>query len=119
RRRDRLDHRSGKRRLPTRRLAVQALRNTRLSRRLRMDETAARAIPSLDLCTLAGSRRRRTSPIAIQLTRRRFMAVATIGASMSIGNHFARAQASAVRFDLGKPLDGWTTASGKWALEDV
>jgi hypothetical protein len=89
-----------------------------------MDGTATPAIHSLDGYAPPGSHGRRTSaqrtsPIAIQLTRRRFITAATIGASMSIGNHFARAQASAVRFDFSKPLDGWTTVSGKWALEDV
>ncbi|HEY6255732.1 MAG TPA: family 16 glycoside hydrolase [Xanthobacteraceae bacterium] len=38
---------------------------------------------------------------------------------MSIGNRFAEAQASALRFDFTKPLDGWTTATGRWAVEDV
>ena len=38
---------------------------------------------------------------------------------MSIGERFARSQASALRFDFSKPLDGWTTVSGKWAIEDV
>jgi len=38
---------------------------------------------------------------------------------MSIGNRFAQAQASAPRFDFTKPLEGWTTVSGKWAIEDV
>jgi hypothetical protein len=38
---------------------------------------------------------------------------------MSIGERFAHAQASVVGFDFTKPLDGWTTVSGKWALEDV
>lgn len=38
---------------------------------------------------------------------------------MSIGERSARAQASALHFDFTKPLDGWTTVSGKWALEDV
>jgi hypothetical protein len=84
-----------------------------------MDGTATPSIRLLDWNAPPGSRRRRTSPIAIQLTRRRFMAAATIGASMSIGNHLARAQATAVRFDFSKPLDGWTTISGQWALEDV
>ena len=89
-----------------------------------MDETATPAIHSLDGYAPPGAHRWRTSgqrasPIAIQLTRRRFMAAATIGASMFVGNHLARAQASAVPFDFSKPLDGWTTISGKWALEDV
>jgi sorbitol-specific phosphotransferase system component IIA len=38
---------------------------------------------------------------------------------MSIGNHSARSQTPALRFDFTKPLDGWTTISGKWAIEDV
>jgi hypothetical protein len=38
---------------------------------------------------------------------------------MSIGNRFAQAQTPAARFDLSKPLDGWTIVSGKWAIEDV
>jgi hypothetical protein len=84
-----------------------------------MDKTAAPSTDSLDLCALPGPRRPRASPFSIQLTRRHFMTTATIGASMSIGNHLARAQASAVHFDFSKPLDGWTTVSGKWALEDV
>jgi hypothetical protein len=89
-----------------------------------MDGTTTPSIHSPDWYALPGSHGRRasgqgTSPIAIQLTRRHFMTAATIGASMSIGNHLARAQASAVHFDFSKPLDGWTTVSGKWALEDV
>jgi hypothetical protein len=84
-----------------------------------MDGTPTPSIRSLDRHAPPGSRRRRTSPIAIQLTRRLLITAATIGASMSIGNRFARAQAPAVRFDFGKPLDGWTTVSGKWALEDI
>jgi 3-keto-disaccharide hydrolase len=58
-------------------------------------------------------------PIATKLTRRRLITAAAIGASMSIGNRFAQAQASAPRFDFTKPLEGWTTVSGKWAIEDV
>jgi hypothetical protein len=57
--------------------------------------------------------------VATKLTRRRLMAAAIGGASMSIGERSARAQASALHFDFTKPLDGWTTVSGKWALEDV
>jgi Domain of Unknown Function (DUF1080) len=55
----------------------------------------------------------------VNVTRRRLMAAAAIGAAMSIEKRFARAQASALRFDFTKPLDGWTTVSGKWAIEDV
>jgi hypothetical protein len=60
-----------------------------------------------------------SGPIATKLTRRRLITAATIGASMSIGNRFALSQESALRFDFTKPLDGWTTVSGKWAIEDV
>jgi hypothetical protein len=38
---------------------------------------------------------------------------------MSIGNRSARSQVSPHHFDFAKPLDGWTTVSGKWAIEDV
>jgi hypothetical protein len=56
----------------------------------------------------------------VSVTRRRLITAAAAGAaSMSIGNPSARAQVSALRFDFTKPLDGWTTVSGKWAIEDV
>jgi hypothetical protein len=58
-------------------------------------------------------------PIAPELTRRRLITAAAIGASMSIGERFAAAQASAPRFDFTKLLEGWITVSGKWAIEDV
>jgi len=58
-------------------------------------------------------------PIGTRITRRRLIAAAIGGASMSIGDRFAMSQASALRFDFSKPLDGWTTVSGKWAIEDV
>jgi hypothetical protein len=61
----------------------------------------------------------RSRSAATKVTRRRVITAAAIGASMSIGEHFAQAQASALRFDFTKPLDGWTTVSGKWAIEDV
>jgi hypothetical protein len=38
---------------------------------------------------------------------------------MTIGNRSASPQAPTLRFDFTKPLEGWTTVSGKWALEDV
>ena len=38
---------------------------------------------------------------------------------MTIGTNFARAQPSMLRFDFTKPLDGWTTVSGQWAIEEV
>jgi hypothetical protein len=58
-------------------------------------------------------------PIATQVTRRRLIAAAAIGASMSMGERFARSEASALRSDFTKPLEGWVTVSGKWAIEDV
>jgi hypothetical protein len=58
-------------------------------------------------------------PAAAHVTRRRLITVAAAAASMSIENRSARSQASALRFDFTKPLDGWTTVSGKWAIEDV
>jgi hypothetical protein len=58
-------------------------------------------------------------PNATRVTRRRLITAAAAGASMSIGNHFARSQTPALRSDFTKPLDGWTTISGKWAIEDV
>jgi hypothetical protein len=60
-----------------------------------------------------------SSPIANGITRRRLIAAAIGGASMSIGDRFALSQTSALRFDYSKPLDGWTTVSGKWAIENV
>jgi len=38
---------------------------------------------------------------------------------MSIANQLARAQPSVLRFDFSKPLDGWTTVSGQWAIEEI
>ena len=60
-----------------------------------------------------------STPIATKLTRRRLMTAAAGGASTLIGAHLARSQGSGLRFDFTKPLDGWTTVSGKWAIEDV
>jgi hypothetical protein len=61
----------------------------------------------------------RSRPATTGLTRRHLIASAAIGASMSIADPSARAQAPAARFDFSKPLDGWTTVSGKWAIEDT
>ena len=38
---------------------------------------------------------------------------------MSIANQSARSQPSVPRFDFSRPLDGWMTVSGQWAIEDV
>jgi len=62
----------------------------------------------------------RFSSTATHVTRRRLITAATAaGASMSLGQRFAQSQGSPLRFDLTKPLDGWMTVSGKWAIEDV
>jgi hypothetical protein len=64
-------------------------------------------------------RAEQSTPVATKITRRRLLAAATMGASMSIGNRLARSQASALHFDFTKPIEGWTTVTGKWAIEDV
>jgi hypothetical protein len=56
---------------------------------------------------------------AFWLTRRRLVAAIAIGGSMSIANQSARSQPSVPRFDFSRPLDGWMTVSGQWAIEDV
>jgi sorbitol-specific phosphotransferase system component IIA len=56
---------------------------------------------------------------ALAFTRRCLIGVAAIGAATSIGTRFARSQPSVLRFDFTKPLDGWTTVSGQWAIEEV
>ena len=61
----------------------------------------------------------RSRPATTGFTRRHLIRSAAIGASMSIGNRSAQAEAPTARFDFSKPLDGWTTVSGKWAIEDV
>ena len=57
----------------------------------------------------------------IHMLRRRVLtgAAAAVGACMSIGIRAAWAAAPEVGFDFAKPLEGWTTVSGKWAIEDV
>jgi hypothetical protein len=57
----------------------------------------------------------------IHMLRRRVLtgAAAAMGACMSIGIRAAWAAAPEVGFDFAKPLEGWTTVSGKWAIEDV
>jgi hypothetical protein len=55
----------------------------------------------------------------VHTTRRQLMAAAAaVGTSVSIGERSAWS-ASDRRFDFTKPLDDWTTVSGKWAIEDV
>jgi sorbitol-specific phosphotransferase system component IIA len=55
----------------------------------------------------------------VHMTRRQLMtAAAAVGTSVSIGERRAWS-ASDERFDFTKPLNGWTTVSGKWAIEEV
>ena len=44
---------------------------------------------------------------------------AVVGACVSVGTRIAGAAAPERGFDFTKPLEGWTTVSGKWAIEDV
>ncbi|MFI4987802.1 MAG: family 16 glycoside hydrolase [Alphaproteobacteria bacterium] len=56
----------------------------------------------------------------IIVSRRRLMtAAAALGTSMSIGGRLTWAAVPERRFDFTKPLDGWATVSGKWAIEEV
>ena len=43
---------------------------------------------------------------------------AALGTCLSIGRSVTAAGAER-RFDFGKPLDGWDTVTGNWAIEDV
>jgi hypothetical protein len=59
-------------------------------------------------------------PIPKRLTRRYVMGgLAAGGFAMSIDQRQALSAATAQAFDFTKPLDGWTTVTGKWAIEDV
>src|SRR5258706_11586586 len=54
------------------------------------------------------------------LSRRQLItAAAVMGASMSIGGQSPRAAEPEVRFDFTRPLEGWQTVIGKWAVEEV
>src|SRR5258706_5225612 len=54
------------------------------------------------------------------LSRRQLItAAAVMGASMSIGGQSPRAAEPEVRFDFTRPLEGWQTVTGKWAVEEV
>jgi len=53
------------------------------------------------------------------ISRRDLIAsAAALGASMSVGRS-ASAAGPERRFDFNKPLDGWETVTGKWAIEDI
>jgi Domain of Unknown Function (DUF1080) len=54
------------------------------------------------------------------LSRRRLIASGSaVAASASLGAQFARAAGPEVRFDLGRPLEGWETVTGTWTVEEV
>jgi hypothetical protein len=56
----------------------------------------------------------------IGISRRQLViGAATVGACLAIDERAARAAAAESRFDFGKPLAGWETVAGKWAIEDV
>ena len=45
-------------------------------------------------------------------------AAAAVGTGLSIGRAASAAVAER-RFDFTKPLEGWETITGKWAIEDL
>jgi hypothetical protein len=55
-----------------------------------------------------------------KLSRRQFItAAAAMGAFMSIGDRRPWAAEPEVHFDFTRPLKGWETVTGKWAIEEV
>lgn len=56
----------------------------------------------------------------IETSRRQLIiGAAAAGTCLAIDERLARAAAAETRFDFAKPLDGWETVAGKWAIEDV
>jgi 3-keto-disaccharide hydrolase len=56
----------------------------------------------------------------IDISRRNVIAgMAMTSASLSLSNGRVQAAAPERHFDFAKPLDGWETIAGKWAIEDV
>jgi hypothetical protein len=55
----------------------------------------------------------------IKLSRRQFIRTTALGASVSVGSRFARSAGPEEVFDFTKPLDGWETITGNWAVEDI
>jgi hypothetical protein len=54
------------------------------------------------------------------MTRRRLIASASVmGACMSVGGRVSLAAESDDPFDFSKPLSGWETVSGDWAIQEV
>ena len=46
-------------------------------------------------------------------------ASAVLGLSMSLAERGPRAAERELSFDFTRPLDGWQTVSGRWAIEDL
>jgi Domain of Unknown Function (DUF1080) len=56
----------------------------------------------------------------IDISRRDFIAgIVMTGASLSKSGDRVQAAAPERHFDFAKPLDGWETVTGRWAIEDV
>jgi hypothetical protein len=54
------------------------------------------------------------------LSRRQFIAAAAaLEAYMGIGERHPSAAEHEIRFDFARPLEGWETVTGKWAVEEV
>jgi Domain of Unknown Function (DUF1080) len=53
-------------------------------------------------------------------SRRQLITAATaLGASLAIREQRSWAAGAGARFDFTRPLEGWETVTGKWAIEDV
>jgi len=55
----------------------------------------------------------------IKLSRRQFMTTTAACVSASVASRFARSAGPEQVFDFTKPLDGWQTITGNWAVENV
>jgi hypothetical protein len=54
------------------------------------------------------------------LSRRQLLAAAAaLEAYMGIGERHPSAAEHEIRFDFARPLEGWETVTGKWAVEEV
>jgi hypothetical protein len=55
----------------------------------------------------------------VKISRRHLITGIALGASASVGSRFARSDGPSNVFDFSKPLDGWETVSGNWAVENI
>ena len=55
----------------------------------------------------------------IKLSRRQFMTTTAACVSASVASRFARSAGPEQVFDFTRPLDGWQTITGNWAVENV